>query len=86
MNDNIKLSDDEFKRIAIQKDYEPVRHGAWMLIEDGWSSVYVCSKCGRSVTMPKTITGEVINEIYPYCHCGAKMTASFPLLEGKVNI
>lgn len=25
--DNIKLSDSEFKRIAIQKDYEPVVHG-----------------------------------------------------------
>lgn len=84
--DNIKLSDSEFKRIAIQKDYEPVKHGAWILFEDGWSSVYVCSVCGRSVTMPKTITGEIINEIYPYCHCGAKMIASCPLFEEGVNI
>lgn len=86
MSDNIKLSDSEFKRIAIQKGYEPVIRGVWLFFEGGWSSVYVCSRCGRNVTMPETLASKTINEIYPYCHCGAKMIASCPLFEEKVNI
>ncbi len=72
--DNIKLSDSEFKRIAIQKDYEPVVHGKWIKDNDSFQTDdcyccyfdYNCSECG-----------EIVNDRYRlpnYCpNCGAKM-------------
>lgn len=60
-------------------DAEPVRHGTWKL---GVSekplciSACKCSECGRfiypGVRLPE-ITRKYLSEIFPYCHCGAKM-------------
>ena len=53
-------------------DYEPVRHGEWIPLEEPqWNCFglvtigYRCSECGRE---------EPYNN-EPYCHCGAKMDA-----------
>ena len=58
-------------------DVEEIRHGKWELIGTRKTKTnirysYWCSQCFRIVTrdyddMP------TISEIYPYCHCGAKM-------------
>ena len=46
-------------------DVAPVVHGRWKLRRKGdWTSVFVCSVCGRRLEMPRE---------YPYCHCGARM-------------
>ena len=60
--DNIKLSDSEFKRIAIQKDYELVVHGR--KIEDGdIGCFWLCSLCDECLPYGAK-----------YCpFCGAKM-------------
>lgn len=45
MADSIKLSDGEFKRIAIQKGYEPVVHGRW--IRPHWKNNNYCCNCSE---------------------------------------
>lgn len=80
MTDSIKLSDSEFKLIAIQKGYEPVIHGQWQfLFKDGRRVEYGCSKCTRIIGVPAVIADKVA-KVYPYCHCGAKMDIN-PLLD-----
>lgn len=80
MAGSIKRSDNEFKRIAIQKDYAPVIHGQWRFIfRDGRRVEYGCSKCTRIIVVPAVIADKVA-KIYPYCHCGAKMDIN-PLLD-----
>lgn len=58
-------------------DVAPVVHGQWKLLRKGdWTSVFVCSVCGRRETI---VESESYNSQlkmprkYPYCHCGAKM-------------
>lgn len=76
MADSIKLSDDEFKRIAIQKDYEPVIHGQWDDIPNAYMSVV--SKTGTY--HGNATTCSICLEVNPnafktnYCpNSGAKM-------------
>ena len=58
-------------------DVAPVVHGRWTLLHAGdWTSVCTCSVCGRRETV---VSSDRYNpesrmtEIYPYCHCGARM-------------
>jgi hypothetical protein len=56
-------------------DVAEVRHGEWVKIFDfdGDKRLqFMCSKCGRGVFVyPNEF--DKIAEIFPYCHCGAKM-------------
>lgn len=54
----------------------PVVHGRWLFVTKGQhTSVYVCSKCNRAVTVvcDEDIREEKLAKDYPYCHCGADM-------------
>lgn len=58
-------------------DVAPVVHGRWKLLHKGdWTSVFICSVCGRRETIAES---EAYNSAlkmpkkYPYCHCGARM-------------
>lgn len=58
-------------------DVAPVVHGRWKLLHKGdWTSVFICSVCGRRETI---VESESYNsqlkmpKKYPYCHCGARM-------------
>lgn len=59
------------------KDWEPVRHGRWIRQQSGFGYfVWKCSICGRVLlpqTSPLLSNMEHLNDLYPYCHCGAKM-------------
>lgn len=67
MADNIKLSDSEFKRIAIQKDYEPVIHGRWLRADD----FVICLQCEAEMNQKNSLG---VNNPKNYCpNCGAKM-------------
>lgn len=53
-----------------------VVHGQWLFVTKGQqTSVYVCSKCNRAVTVvcDEDIREEQLAKKYPYCHCGARM-------------
>lgn len=58
-------------------DVAPVRHGRWELLRKGdWTSVFVCSVCGRRETIAESESYNSQLKMpreYPYCHCGAKM-------------
>lgn len=58
-------------------DVAPVVHGRWKLLHKGdWTSVFVCSVCGRRETITESESYNSQLEMprkYPYCHCGAKM-------------
>ena len=58
-------------------DVAPVRHGRWELLRKGdWTSVFVCSVCGRRETIAESESYNSqlkMPKKYPYCHCGAKM-------------
>lgn len=55
----------------------PVVHGRWELLhKGGWTSVFVCSVCGRRETIAESESYNSQLKMprkYPYCHCGAKM-------------
>ena len=54
-------------------DVVPVIRGSWKLLRhDRFSDVYQCSQCGRKVSLTH---GRDVLEQFPYCHCGAKMSA-----------
>lgn len=59
------------------KDWAPVVHGRWKLLHAGdWTSVCVCSVCGRRETVASSDMcnpEDRMSKIYPFCHCGAKM-------------
>lgn len=59
------------------KEREKVRHGRWIRQQSGFGySVWKCSICGRVLlpqTSPLLSNMEHLNDLYPYCHCGAKM-------------
>lgn len=59
------------------KEREQVRHGRWICQQSGFGySVWKCSICGRVLlpqTSPLLSDMEHLNDLYPYCHCGAKM-------------
>lgn len=59
------------------KKREKVRHGRWIRQQSGFGySVWKCSICGRVLlpqTSPLLSDMEHLNDLYPYCHCGAKM-------------
>lgn len=59
------------------KEREKVRHGRWIRQQSGFGySVWKCSICGRVLlpqTSPLLSDMEHLNDLYPYCHCGAKM-------------
>lgn len=58
-------------------DVAPVVHGRWELLRKGdWTSVFVCSVCGRRETIAESESYNSQLKMprkYPYCHCGAKM-------------
>ncbi len=57
-------------------DVAPVRHGQWLFVTAGQqTSVWCCSKCGRSVaiTCDEELRQGKLEKEYPFCHCGAKM-------------
>lgn len=59
---------------------DPIRHGKWIKIR---YRTFLCSCCKRSVYLDGlNVTDQnenkLLRELYPYCHCGAKM-------EGKEN-
>lgn len=49
-------------------------HGKWIFVEpwhlDGNMSIYKCSLCGRTNMASKK---QIVNELYPFCNCGAEM-------------
>lgn len=70
---DVKFDIDEFPAA----DVAPVVHGRWKLLHKGdWTSVFICSVCGRRETIAES---EAYNSAlkmpkkYPYCHCGARM-------------
>lgn len=57
-------------------DVEEVRHEKWIFggqkkTKSGYRFTYHCSRCFRLVR--RDLDEAPINEIYPYCHCGARM-------------
>lgn len=58
-------------------DVAPVVHGRWKLLhKGGWTSVFVCSVCGRRETITESESYNSQHKMpkeYPYCHCGARM-------------
>lgn len=58
-------------------DAAPVVHGKWKLLHKGdWTSVYVCSVCGRRETITESERYDSAYKIMkncPFCHCGTKM-------------
>lgn len=58
-------------------DVAQVRHGRWKFVKKvGVTNTYKCSLCGRIEFINESIfynMKEKIKELYPYCHCGAKM-------------
>ena len=58
-------------------DVAPVVHGRWELLRKGdWTSVFVCSVCGRRETIAESESYNSQLKMprkYPYCHCGSKM-------------
>ena len=58
-------------------DVAPVVRGRWKLLRKGdWTSVFVCSVCGRREKIAESESYnsqlKMLRE-YPYCHCGARM-------------
>ncbi len=52
-------------------DVQEVRHGKWILVsKNKKQELWQCDTCERLVIVE---CGDNVNEIYPYCHCGAKM-------------
>lgn len=51
---------------------EPVKHGKWLGLHDGWYYSYSCSECGsEALTKEETMHDQVCS---PYCpNCGVKM-------------
>lgn len=58
-------------------DVAPVVHGRWKLLRKGdWTSVFVCSVCGRreKIAESESYNSQLkMPREYPYCHCGARM-------------
>lgn len=68
-------------------DVTEIKHGKWVMVEPefdiGSSAIYECSLCGRKIGCDKYPTKRIPNsdypvavsveELFPYCHCGAKM-------------
>lgn len=55
-------------------DVEKVRHGEWVenpIMSDSYSKSYYCNLCKRSVRIPN---GCHLQNLAPYCRCGAKMS------------
>lgn len=52
-------------------DVVPVVRGEW--INKPKTCVFICSMCGREVKTFHTNDIKVVNDEYPFCHCGAKM-------------
>jgi hypothetical protein len=65
------------KHISPTVDAVPVVHGRWKLLhKGGWTSVFVCSVCGRRETITESESYNSQHKMpkeYPYCHCGARM-------------
>lgn len=67
----------ENRCINTTAEVAPVVHGRWKLLRKGdWTSVFVCSVCGRRETIAESESYNSQLKMprkYPYCHCGAKM-------------
>lgn len=66
-------------------DAVPVVHGRWKLLRKGdWTSVFVCSVCGRRETIAESESYNSQLKMprkYPYCHCGARMDGDSDALD-----
>lgn len=66
-------------------DVAPVVHGRWKLLRKGdWTSVFVCSVCGRRETIAESESYNSQLKMpreYPYCHCGARMDGDSDALD-----
>lgn len=66
-------------------DVAPVVHGRWKLRRKGdWTSVFVCSVCGRRETIAESESYNSQLEMpreYPCCHCGARMDGDSDALD-----
>lgn len=56
-------------KLAIEALSQPERPKGRWIRNKLWT--YECSCCGRLISM--VLSNEKINELYPYCHCGADM-------------
>ena len=65
---SIKKANEAWNRRA---DAVPVAHGEW--INKPKTCVFICSMCGREVKTFHTNDIKVVNDEYPFCHCGADM-------------
>lgn len=67
----------EDKLPANETEVLAVVHGRWKLLRKGdWTSVFVCSVCGRRETIAESESYNSQLKMpreYPYCHCGAMM-------------
>ncbi len=86
-NDNGKIANVTINVDDFIADVQEVRHGKWVEVETeydiGNSAIYECSLCGRKIGCDRYPTKRVagldypiavtVEELYPYCHCGAKM-------------
>ena len=57
------------------EDVQKVKHGKWIKVR---YRTFICSCCKRSVYLDGlNVTDKnetiLLRELYPYCHCGAKM-------------
>lgn len=51
---------------------EPVKHGRWLGLHDGWYYSYSCSECGaEALTKEETMHDQVCSAYCP--NCGARM-------------
>lgn len=79
------LEPSQYIEIIPAADVAPVVHGRWKLRRKGdWTSVFVCSVCGRRETIAESESYNSqlkMPKEYPYCHCGARMDGDSDALD-----
>lgn len=88
---NIPFIGDGFLRLIRSQptiDAEIVRHGHWEEVIGDYKNPTIgaivrCSQCGRRETVGwfTTTPEDRAAELYPYCHCGAKMDKEVKYVE-----
>lgn len=64
-------------------DVVEVRHGVWIedytrqFFDESYETGYHCSRCNRTVAVAHELYDTkgrgLLHNLFPYCHCGAKM-------------
>lgn len=79
------LEPSQYIEIIPAADVAPVVHGRWKLRRKGdWTSVFVCSVCGRRETIAESESYNSQLKMpreYPCCHCGARMDGDSDALD-----